>query len=72
MLVYLNATTWTSGEASDALAADVAAALRVGVELVLAHEVPGIGGQAERGAVLFSTFFSSDQVQHTWFSMCDK
>ena len=43
----------------------VAAALRVGIELVLAHEVPGIGGQEERGAVLFSTFFSYWYVQPT-------
>ena len=62
MLVYLNGKTWSSGWASVAFARDVAEAMRLGIELVLAHEVPGIGGQAERSAVLFGTFFSTDQT----------
>ena len=61
MLVYLTARTWTSGEASVALATEVEAAMRDDVQLVLAHEMPGCGQQA-REAVEFSTFFAADQT----------
>jgi hypothetical protein len=58
MLVYLTARTWTSGEASDALAREVARAMDAGVRLLLVHEQPGeIGGQAGRDAVPFDDFF---------------
>ena len=57
-LVYLNSLTWTSGERSTAFAAEVKEAMRLGVRLLLAHEMPGIGGQAARHGVDFSTFFA--------------
>ena len=37
-LLYLNARTWTSGEASAALASEVLSAMTSGVHLLLAHE----------------------------------
>ena len=60
MLLYLNALTWTSGEASCDLAAEIAVAMSAGVPVLLAHEMPGIGGQAARHGVAFGTFFASD------------
>ena len=40
MLVYLTALTWTSGVASASFAKDVATARRLGVRLLLVHEMP--------------------------------
>ena len=40
----------------------IQAGLLMGIELVLAHEVPGISGQAERSAVTFGNCFSSSQT----------
>ena len=59
MLVYLHALTWTSGKASDELASEVAAAMGARVHVLLAHEMPGAGGQAARHAVAFGSFFST-------------
>ena len=50
MLVYLHQGTWRVGEASTAFAQEVALALRCGVQLLLAHEMPG-ADQASRGGV---------------------
>ena len=56
-LLYLDGRTWTRGAQSEALARDVAAAMRKGVPLVLAHEMPGLG-QGGRHAVPFASFFA--------------
>ena len=58
MLLYLTGQTWTRGDDSAALGKEVLEAMENGVTLLLAHEMPGIGGQAERSGVEFSTFFS--------------
>ena len=48
--------TWTSGEDSRLFAAEVREAMRLGVPLLLAHEMPGIG-QESRDPVDFGAFF---------------
>ena len=58
MLVYLNAATWTSGEASAALAVAIGLAMDLEVRLLLAHEMVGVGGQEARGGCEFASFFS--------------
>jgi len=58
VLLYLTAQTWTRGRPSAALAEEITKALVLGVHVLLVHEIPGVGGQAERGACEFSTFFS--------------
>ena len=60
MLLYLNSQTWTRGEASAALAAEVAQAMDLGVHVLLAHEMPGTGGQTERYGCEFGRFFACD------------
>ncbi len=60
MLLYLNGLTWTSGERSAALAAEVAQALALGIPVQLAHEMPGVG-QEERHGCEFGTFFACEQ-----------
>ena len=58
-LLYLTARTWTRGdEESAALAESVSTAMQQGVEVLLAHEMPGSGGQTERDACEFGSFFS--------------
>ena len=57
MLVYLNGLTWTSGEASDAFAEEVLSAMNGRTSLLLCHEMPGVGGQAERHGCVFDVFF---------------
>lgn len=59
MLLCLNGLTWTSGAASEALAGEVARAMRCGVNVLLVHEMPGVG-QEGRHAVEFASFFSCD------------
>lgn len=54
--VYLTCDTWTSGEKSEAFAAEVEAAMRRGAQLLLCHEMPGVGGEA-RHAEDFGNFF---------------
>lgn len=39
MLVHLHAKTWNSGEAGDTFACEVATAMRLGVQMLLLHEV---------------------------------
>ena len=60
MLVYLHQGTWRTGPASDAFAQQVAAALRCGVQLLLAHEMLGTDAEA-RGGVDFGAFFDCEQ-----------
>lgn len=61
VLLYLNGLTWTSGETSDALAAEVRRAMDLGVPLLLAHEMPGaVGADADRHSVDFASFFACD------------
>ena len=64
MLVYLTARTWTSGKASALFAQEVESAMKQGQQLVLAHEMPGIG-QETRQAVKFDRFFDGDQTPST-------
>ena len=58
MLLYLTAQTWTSSERSARLASEVRLALDRKIRVVMAHEMPGVGGQSERHAVEFGTFFA--------------
>ena len=59
-LLYLASQTWTRGAAaSAALEAQLVDAMGLGVRVLLAHEMPGMGGQEARFACEFSTFFSS-------------
>mmetsp|Transcript_12124 Transcript_12124/g.31431 ORF Transcript_12124/g.31431 Transcript_12124/m.31431 type:complete len:638 (-) Transcript_12124:108-2021(-) len=60
MLVYLTRLTWTQGDTSVALAADVQRAMDGGVPLKLAHEMPGVLANEERRAVDFGAFFSCE------------
>ena len=59
MLLYLTSETWTRGIESPLLAAEVLKAMDLGVHILLAHEMPGVGGQAARHAVDFPSFFST-------------
>jgi len=59
MLLYLNAETWTRGEVSSGLADEVRIALDKEVHLLLAHEMPGLGGQEERLCCEFGQFFAN-------------
>lgn len=59
MLVYLNDTTWTNGSSSLAFARDVSEALRLGVRLLLVHEMPSaIDQESSRGACEFDEFWN--------------
>ena len=57
-LLLLNAQTWTRGEESDALATELMTAMDNGMHILLAHEMPGMGGHEERHACEFGCFFS--------------
>ena len=59
MLLYLNGLTWTSEGHTAALSYEVAHAMRLGIPVLLAHEMPGLGGQESRFGVPFSAFFDS-------------
>ena len=48
MLVYLTALTWAGSEENEAFTEEVSRAIAQDVPLLLAHEVPGLGGQEER------------------------
>ena len=61
MIVYLTGLTWTSGEASAVFASEVQRAMDKLVPLLLCHEMPGVGGQAERHACDFGLFFSNSR-----------
>ena len=58
MLLYLTSQTWTRGEASEALGKELMQAMDLGVNVLLAHEMPGVGGQEARFGCEFGTFFS--------------
>ena len=58
MLVYLNSDTWTRGQPSEVFAAEVLRAMRLGMPLLPCHEMPGVGGQCERGGCEFVNFFA--------------
>jgi len=58
MLLYLNGQTWTRGAASATLGRELMEAMNLGVAVLLAHEMPGMGGQDVRFGVEFGTFFS--------------
>ena len=60
MLCYLTSLTWTSGDRSALFADEVHQAMDQGVRILLAHEMPGVGGQEARHAVAFSTFFACE------------
>jgi len=60
MCVYLTSETWTRGEASKQFADEVRSAVHHGIHLLLAHEMPGLGGQERRKACEFGTFFSCE------------
>ena len=55
MLVYLTGLTWTSGETSLALASEVMKAMDAGINILLAHEMTGVGQEARNGCE-FSIF----------------
>ena len=61
-LVYLNGETWTSGAVSEAFATEVECALELGVHVLLAHEMPGVGQPEARHGVDFASFFDSDST----------
>ena len=58
VLVYLNGQTWTRGEASDKLGDELMKAMELNVNILLVHEMPGAGGQEQRFACTFDSFFS--------------
>ena len=58
MLLYLTAQTWTRGAESDTLAGEIEEALGLGIHILLAHEMPGIGGQEHRHGCEFGAFFA--------------
>ena len=62
LLLFLNDATWTRGEAGSVqLAAEVTRAMHLGVHILLAHEMPGLGGQEARGGCEFGSFFANDK-----------
>lgn len=59
MLLYLTRATWTSGEASEALAGEVGEAQLQGVHLLLVHEFPSVmDATNERGACAFNDMWN--------------
>ena len=58
MLLYLTSATWTRGTDSAALAQQVMRAQDLGIHVLLAHEMPGLGN-ASRNPCEFGAFFSS-------------
>ena len=60
MLLYLNADTWTSGQASKFLAEEVTSAMASGVRLLLVHEAPS-WDKTTPGACRFDDFFSCER-----------
>ena len=59
MLVYLTAQTWTLAVC---LARRWGRVIDADVSLLLAHEMIGVGGQANRFGCEFSSFFSCDDA----------
>ena len=60
MLCYLTSRTWRSGDSSEAFAEELMSAMDLGVRILLAHEMPGVGGQELRHACEFGTLFSHE------------
>ena len=60
MLCYLNGLTWTSGATSAKFAQEIALAMSKGIPILLAHEMPGVGGQDAKHGIPFGTFFAPD------------
>ena len=58
MLCYLTADTWTSGATSEAFADEIRRAMDTEMNVLLAHEMVGFGGQTERHGCEFSDFFA--------------
>ena len=58
-LVYLHAKTWTSGEESEKFADEVRGAMDAGTNILLVHEMIGVGGQEARFGCEFGDFFRS-------------
>ena len=58
MLLYLTSQTWTRGEASEALGRELMRAMDLNVNVLLVHEMPGMGGQEARFGCSFGSFFS--------------
>ena len=56
VLLYLTSQTWTRVE-SAALGAEMLEAMNGGMRILLAHEMPGIGGQEKRFGCEFGDFF---------------
>jgi len=59
-LVYLTNDTWTGGARSVRFAVEVEKAMELGLHLLLAHEMLGIGGQEARHACEFANFFANE------------
>uniref|UniRef100_A0A7S2C867 Uncharacterized protein n=1 Tax=Haptolina brevifila TaxID=156173 RepID=A0A7S2C867_9EUKA len=59
-VLLLTGQTWTGGERSAALAAEVEMAMQLEIPILLAHEMPGLGQEGRHG-VEFSTFFACDE-----------
>ena len=58
MLLHLTSKTWTRGDESDALGQEVEMAMSMGIHVLLAHEMAGVGGQEVRCGCEFSIFFA--------------
>jgi hypothetical protein len=58
-LLYLHGETWRCGPGRDTLVNEVEYAIRNGIHLLLAHEMPGLG-QETRQPVEFASFFEYD------------
>jgi len=58
MLLYLTSETWTRGEESAKLGEEIGKAMDLSVDVLLAHEMPGVGGQEKRFGCEFGSFFS--------------
>ena len=59
VLIYLTSQTWTRGELSEQLGAEINQAMDLELSIKLAHEMPGLGGQHSRHGCEFGTFFAS-------------
>ena len=61
MLLLLDGQTWTRDQQTTSmLAREVVDAMDAGVHIILAHEVPGGGGEDDgRHTVAFETFFAT-------------
>ena len=58
IILYLTSQTWTRGEASEALGRELMRAMDLNVNVLLVHEMAGMGGQEARFGCEFGSFFS--------------